>query len=225
MNNNIQINIQGTENKSITLPLDTLSHTIIFGATGSGKSNLLHMLITNLVNTYSPEELNLALFDPKYVEFNMYKSLPHLIGGIMKSPTDIMHYFEDWIDERLKTKNKTPLVIIVDEIVELLYNKTILSKFISVLNKGTKNNIYLIMATQRPSLIPEEILNKTATQICFPIDSDNLPKSLANKLKTTQIKSHGEMLFSNKNKIEYMQTAYVTPTEINDVILKHKKYN
>lgn len=223
MNNNIQINIQGTKNNSISLSLEKLSHTIIFGAAGSGKSNLLHMLITNLVNTYSPEELNLALIDPKCVEFRMYNKLPHLFPyNIFTSPTDIMHYFENLIDERLNTKNSTPLVIIIDELVELSYNKNIKSSILSVLDKGAKNNIYLIMATQRPAFISEEIINKTSTQICFPIDSDRLPKKLANKLKTTQIKNHGEMIFSNGETTEYMQTAYITPTTINDTASKFK---
>ena len=224
MSKNILINIEGTDDKSISIPLEKLSHTIIFGATGSGKSNLLHMFINNLANTYSPKELNLALIDPKCVEFNMYNSLPHLFpSGIMESSTDIEHLFNEWIAERLKNKIKNPLIIIIDELAELIYNKTIKSKIISILKSGAKNNIYLIMATQRPALIPEEITNKTTTQICFPIDSDSLPKTLENKLKTTQIKSHGEMIFSNNGITEYMQTSYITPTEINSTVSKYKK--
>lgn len=224
MSKTILINIEGTDNKSISVPLEKLAHTIIFGATGSGKSNLLHMCINNLANTYSPEEVNLALIDPKCVEFRMYNQLPHLFPyGIMTSPTDIMHYFEYLIDERLNTKNSTPLVIIIDEFVELSYNNNIKSSILSILDNGAKNNIYLIMATQRPALIPEEIIKKTSTQICFPIDSDSLPKMLKTKLETTQIKNHGEMIFSNNGVTEYMQTSYITPTEINSTVSKYKK--
>ena len=220
---NISINIKGIKQDSISIPLSELSHTIIFGATGSGKSNLLHMLITNIAETYSPDDIQIALIDPKYVEFNMYKSLPHLIGGIMKSPSDIRSLFCDWIDEKLKRKTNTPVVIIIDELAELSYNKEIISKINNILDKGAKRNIYLIMASQRPSIIPEEIINKTTTKICFPIDSDNLPKELARAIKANPIKSHGEMLFSNNNKIIYIQTNYITRTEINDVVLKYKK--
>ena len=47
MNNKININISGSNNKTINLPIEKFSHSIIFGSTGSGKSNLLHMFITN----------------------------------------------------------------------------------------------------------------------------------------------------------------------------------
>ena len=141
----------------------------------------------------------------------------------MKSPSDIRALFYDWIDEKLTQKNNNPTIIIIDEIVEILYNKEIMSKLTNILNKGATKNIYLIAATQRPALIPDEIINKTTTQICFPVDSDNLPTNLAKAIKSNPIKNHGEMLFSNKNKIMYMQTAYVTPTEINDTVSKFKK--
>lgn len=62
--------------------LDTVSHThaFVIGKTGSGKSVLLHNIITGLVNAYGPDDLMLYLLDLKMggVEFNRYRRLPHL---------------------------------------------------------------------------------------------------------------------------------------------------
>lgn len=69
----------GTE---VEFLLDTVSHThaFVIGKTGSGKSVLLHNVITGLVNAYGPDDLMLYLLDLKMggVEFNRYRRLPHL---------------------------------------------------------------------------------------------------------------------------------------------------
>jgi hypothetical protein len=52
---------------------DAPPHALLAGGTGSGKSNLIHVLIHGLLNRYSPDELNLYLLDYKEgTEFNVY---------------------------------------------------------------------------------------------------------------------------------------------------------
>ena len=66
--------------QSFSLGKGTAQHALVAGRTGSGKSNLLHVLITNLALTYSPEEVALYLIDfKKGVEFKAYAThqLPH----------------------------------------------------------------------------------------------------------------------------------------------------
>jgi hypothetical protein len=58
----------------------TSQHALVAGKTGSGKSTLMHAMITNLALCYSPEELELYLIDfKKGVEFKTYATheLPH----------------------------------------------------------------------------------------------------------------------------------------------------
>jgi DNA segregation ATPase FtsK/SpoIIIE, S-DNA-T family len=58
----------------------TAQHVLIAGKTGSGKSNLLHAIITQVALTYSPDEVELYLVDfKKGVEFKTYANhrLPH----------------------------------------------------------------------------------------------------------------------------------------------------
>lgn len=53
-------------------------HALLGGMVGSGKSNLLHVLITQLASRYPPEELELYLVDFREgVEFQDYVALPH----------------------------------------------------------------------------------------------------------------------------------------------------
>ncbi|MCA9129205.1 MAG: hypothetical protein KDB22_19090 [Planctomycetales bacterium] len=58
---------------SLRLGVGTAQHAIIAGKTGSGKSSLLHAMITSAIVTYSPERLRLVLLDfKKGVEFQVY---------------------------------------------------------------------------------------------------------------------------------------------------------
>jgi hypothetical protein len=62
------------------LGLGTAQHVLVAGKTGSGKSSLLHTMITSAALQYSPEELRFVLLDfKKGVEFQVYAhaAMPH----------------------------------------------------------------------------------------------------------------------------------------------------
>lgn len=54
-------------------------HGFIAGQSGSGKTNLLHNIITSIARYYSPDELRLYLLDYKWgVEFQVYEDHPNV---------------------------------------------------------------------------------------------------------------------------------------------------
>lgn len=66
--------------QELMLGRGTAQHALIAGRTGAGKSNLLHVLISNAALWYSPQEVELYLVDfKKGVEFKSYAmhNLPH----------------------------------------------------------------------------------------------------------------------------------------------------
>ena len=69
--------------------LSRAPHLLIAGATGSGKSVCINTLIMSLLFKFSPDELRLIMVDPKVVEFEMYKKLPHLITPIVNEPKKV----------------------------------------------------------------------------------------------------------------------------------------
>jgi hypothetical protein len=69
-----------TKRQALRLGQGTAQHGLVAGKTGSGKSTLFHVLITNLGLLYSPDEIELYLVDfKKGVEFKTYAThrLPH----------------------------------------------------------------------------------------------------------------------------------------------------
>lgn len=64
----------------------TVHHGLIVGMPGSGKSNLLHVLITQLALRYAPEELELYLLDFREgVGFQPYAALPQVRALALES--------------------------------------------------------------------------------------------------------------------------------------------
>jgi len=64
-------------------------HLLIAGATGSGKSVCINTLLMSLLYRFTPEELGLILVDPKVVEFEVYKTLPHLLTEVVNDPKKV----------------------------------------------------------------------------------------------------------------------------------------
>ncbi|MDE6273678.1 MAG: hypothetical protein K2L87_01355 [Clostridiales bacterium] len=67
------------EGRNLCGDIEKMTHVLIAGSTGSGKSVCLHAMLISMISKYSPEELRLILIDPKKVEFAIYEGIPHLM--------------------------------------------------------------------------------------------------------------------------------------------------
>jgi len=67
------------EGKNIYGRIAKMTHLLVAGATGSGKSVFLNTLLLSLITHYTPWQLRLILIDPKKIEFTIYNHLPHLM--------------------------------------------------------------------------------------------------------------------------------------------------
>jgi S-DNA-T family DNA segregation ATPase FtsK/SpoIIIE len=61
-------------------------HLMIAGTTGSGKSVLLHSVITSMLYKASPYELKFIMVDPKMLELSIYEDIPHLLHPVVTEP-------------------------------------------------------------------------------------------------------------------------------------------
>ena len=75
--------------KPIILDLAKAPHMLVAGATGTGKSVCSNSLIISLLFKFTPEELRLIMVDPKIVEFDAYKRLPHLLTPIINDSSKV----------------------------------------------------------------------------------------------------------------------------------------
>ena len=129
-----------TQNKIKNINLCDLPHLLVAGTTGSGKSVLINSIILQLLENYTPLELELILIDIKQVEFSIYSGIPHLlyepITEFDKSKKVLNECIDDMTNryELLKNSNCRNIaeynqknfvkmkykLIVIDELAELL---------------------------------------------------------------------------------------------------------
>lgn len=150
---------------------DIACHFLMGGATGSGKSNLLHNIILSAIFRYSPEELELYLMDLKDgVEFAVYAEgkLPHARLVALKADTEyglsILQHLEKvrvYRNEELfrkekvagykeyRKKQKLPRILfVIDEFQRLLENPKCIDILENLVKQGRSSGIHLLLATQ-----------------------------------------------------------------------------
>jgi len=59
--------------------LSKMPHLLVAGATGSGKSVGLNVILLSLLLKKSPEEVRLLMVDPKVVELAVFDGIPHML--------------------------------------------------------------------------------------------------------------------------------------------------
>ncbi len=63
--------------------LSAMPHMLVAGTTGSGKSVCINTIVMSFLYTKRPDELKLILVDPKMVEMNQFKEIPHLMCPVV----------------------------------------------------------------------------------------------------------------------------------------------
>jgi S-DNA-T family DNA segregation ATPase FtsK/SpoIIIE len=96
-----------TRLQHLTLGVGTNQHALIAGKTGSGKSTMLHVLITNLALWYGPDQVEFYLVDfKKGVEFKTYAvhDLPHARAVAIESDREFGLSVLQRLDQELKRR-------------------------------------------------------------------------------------------------------------------------
>lgn len=70
--------------------LAAMPHTLVAGTTGSGKSVCINSMILSMLYKFRPDELRLILVDPKVVEMQPYRTLPHLACPVVTNPARVI---------------------------------------------------------------------------------------------------------------------------------------
>lgn len=140
---------------------------LIYGEPGSGKSSILHVILSTLIQLYSSDQLHLILADFKQSELNLYEGVQHVksISYLPKELAPALRYLKTELtrrgallkDNRVRHINKLPeavkppyIVLCIDEFV-MINDDDIMADLLQIASLGRAYGIYLILAMQRPS--------------------------------------------------------------------------
>ena len=204
--------------------LSKMPHTLIAGATGSGKSVCINSLIISLLYKYSPEEVKLLLVDPKVVELNVYNGIPHLLIPVVTDPKKAAAALNWAVNEMTKRYNlfaekgvrnidsynalfekgeveeKLPfIVIIVDELADLMMVcPNDVEDYIGRLAQMARAaGMHLVIATQRPSVdvITGVIKANIPSRISFAVSSQVDSRTILDSAGAEKLLGKGDMLY------------------------------
>jgi S-DNA-T family DNA segregation ATPase FtsK/SpoIIIE len=89
--------------KPFYVDLAVMPHAIVAGATGSGKSVGLNVMLTSLLYRRDPSQLRLLMIDPKVVELAPFDGIPHMLLPVvtdMKQAATALKWAVDEMERR-----------------------------------------------------------------------------------------------------------------------------
>ena len=202
-----------------------MPHLLIAGATGMGKSVCINSVIISILYKAKPEDVKLILIDPKKVEFNIYKDIPHLYAPIVSDPkkaagalasavAEMERRFElieevgvrdittyNSVTENDPYKEHLPqMVIIIDELADLMMTAPdeVETAICRLAQKARAAGIHIIIGTQRPSVdvITGLIKANIPSRIACTVASQVDSRTIIDIAGAEKLIGRGDMLFA-----------------------------
>ncbi|WP_024614737.1 DNA translocase FtsK [Clostridium sp. Ade.TY] len=210
--------------KCVVGDLSKMPHTLIAGATGSGKSVCINTLIISLLYKYSPDEVKLLMVDPKVVELSVYNGIPHLLVPVVTDPkkaagalnwavNEMTRRYKLFADSGARNidsynalfdkgiiEEKLPyIVIVVDELADLMMVcPNDVEDYIGRLAQMARAaGMHLVIATQRPSVdvITGVIKANIPSRISFAVSSQIDSRTILDSGGAEKLLGKGDMLY------------------------------
>ena len=232
----------------VVADLGGMPHLLIAGTTGSGKSVCIAALALCLAMNNSPDELRLALLDPKMVELVRFNGLPHLLGKV-ETQTERMLAVLRWalteMDNRyrlleaarakdlerynrqMRRRNRPELpriVILIDELADLMMTAPDQTEhsLVRLAQLARATGIHLVVATQRPStdVVTGLIKANFPARLSFTVASSIDSRVILDTVGAETLLGRGDMLYQDPEVGSPMraQGVMVTDLEVERVV-------
>ncbi len=228
----------------IRLPSPDVAHILVAGTTGSGKTVLLQTMILSLAMANPAPGawggkgqgggLALVLVDPKGHAFLPFAGLPHLARPVIREAGEVMEALQSLV--RLMERRggngavngeaggHSRVVVFIDELADLLMvgGKDVQHALTRLTQRGREAGIHIVAATQKPT-----------SSVIGPLVKANFPVRLTGRVTSAadartatgwggtgaeRLSGRGDFLAVAEGRVLRFQVAYVSSTEIRDVV-------
>ena len=77
-----------TVGNPVVTDLARMPHLLVAGATGTGKSVSLNVMIMSILARATPRDVRFIMIDPKMLELSLYEGLPHQLSHVITNPKE-----------------------------------------------------------------------------------------------------------------------------------------
>ena len=230
----IGFNVMG---RPVIVDLVKYIHWLLGGSSNSGKTVGVKCLITGIIWSCSPEDVNLIIYDGAS-NLTQFDGAPHLSGSVMQEPEmgflAVMKQHEE-MERRIKLKNedieefnRLPILVgVFDEFISLIasisdknMSKYLTDKMSQLLRRGRHAKIHLVLAAQDPLIKDMKCdIGNASSRLAFTCAKLNYSMTILGESGAQNLSGDGEMYFkSNKHTgLEYIKGAYISSGDITKV--------
>jgi hypothetical protein len=231
--------------------LTEMPHLLVAGSTGSGKSVFLTELGACLA-LLPQSRIELVLIDIKGLDFASFTELPHLrTGAVIEDPAEAVDILEHLMTEEVARRRQAfrgsgarqilehydrapeaewpkQIVVMIDEYAQLVSSsgrsRADLERLVQQYAQFARAfGIYLILATQRPSIdvITGRIKANLPARCVFRVPSFNDSRTVIDTGGAEKLLGAGDMLFYRDGTLERLQAPLTTDDDLARVAARH----
>jgi DNA segregation ATPase FtsK/SpoIIIE, S-DNA-T family len=239
---------KGVGGEAVSIDLAAMPHLLIAGATGSGKSVMLNVLISSLLFQNTPDDVRMLMIDPKMVELTIYNGIPHLYSPVVTEMDKVLGVlrwtiremerryalFRDASVRNLARYNqqlaregqrKLPfIVVVVDELADLMMvaPDEVEDCICRLAQLARATGIHLVIATQRPSVdvVTGLIKANFPARMAFAMSSQVDSRTILDQVGAEKLLGRGDMLYQSPSapKPVRLQAALISDQEIERLV-------
>jgi len=234
--------------KPVAFDLAKMPHLLIGGTTGSGKSVAIAAMATCLLMNNNPEDLRIAMLDPKMVELVRFNGVPHLMGKVETKVERMLNVLRwalvemehrlrimeaehardlDTYNRKMVQKGSVKLprvVVMIDELAELMQHapEQTESSLVRLAQMARAVGIHLVVATQRPStdVVTGKIKTNFPARIAFTVASGVDSRVIIDQNGAEDLLGKGDCLFMSPDAagLTRVQGVFVSDKELDAVV-------
>lgn len=213
------------DGEAVIRDMKDLTHLLIAGDTGKGKSVAMNTILCSMMMAKSPKELKTVLIDLKKVELSRYKDSAHNAVPVATELEDAMKSLEfvkqemenreklleqagvtniDDYNAKAKAEGKDTLptlILGIDELTELKSagGKAVDNLLKTIGDKGRASGIHMICATQKPTKGNiGEVKTNFPSRLAFPISTREGSESILENRDANSLVGKGEFIFRDE---------------------------
>lgn len=218
----------------LRLPSPDVTHVLIAGTTGSGKTALARAILASLAMHNRQGALQLVLIDPKGRGFGPLEGFPHMLRPLVATIDEIPRVLADIVGEmerrdalarQLRRPVDTPrIVVAVDELADLVQTggRAVEQALTRLAQRGREAGIHLVCCTQKPTsaavggMLKANFPVRLVGSVTSPEEAKiatGLAGSGAEKLRGA-----GDFLLISKGATVHFQAAWINESTLRRVV-------
>lgn len=217
-------------------------HLLIAGETGSGKSSMVRVVLSTLIQYMPPNKLHLYLGDLKNSEFHFLRRVKHVkevcmeeiemkimlqkVWKEIRERRKLMEEYEvDHIDEynKMNPDNQKPYILLaIDEVAMLQDEKECMTNIEKISAVGRALGVFLMLSMQRPDakVLDGKLKLNMTVRMGFKCDS-TINSNIMGTPGSEHLEQSGQMILK-LNGLKKAQAPYLKLSKAKQIVEPHR---